>query len=86
VNDAEVMRPALAASREAGVDFDAAWTAALATLLAVEGHPSSAVARERRAWLHALKGTRGGWRAAYEGAPESRAEVAARDLQELVAA
>jgi len=85
VNDAEVMRSALAASREAGVDFDAAWTAALATLLAVEGHPSSAVARERRAWLHALRWARSAFEDAYLREPDHRGASAASDFEPLLA-
>jgi len=87
LNDAERVRRHLAAARAAGVRFDEAWAMALAvTLPPVEGHPSSTAVRERREWRHALKSTRGAWQAAYRRVPESRAEAAARDLEELLAA
>jgi hypothetical protein len=87
VNVAQHVREHLSASRTAGVDFADAWPAAMAEIMPpVRGHPSTTVARERRAWTAAFASTRAAWQDAYHRVPESRAEAAARALEELVAA
>jgi hypothetical protein len=65
------LRQQLAASRRAGVDFEAAWPPAVRA--AVTG---VSLARERAAWREALTATQASWRAAYEDSPATRSERA----------
>lgn len=74
---AETVRESLTASRAAGLDFDAAWLAALALVPAVD--------RESTSWRTVILGSRTTWRRAYLRVPPNRTDRRAHGLSALVA-
>ncbi|WP_156028224.1 hypothetical protein [Candidatus Solirubrobacter pratensis] len=66
----------LEASRVRGLGFDAAWRRALAECVPAPPARAGRAAREAAEWRAAITASRAAFRAAYERAPESRADRA----------
>ncbi len=84
-NMAAVVRLELAAAREAGVDFDAAWEAALERLNLDRRPGFPQRARELEAWGVGLRAAKPSFARAYNREAPTAGELELRDLLELVA-
>jgi len=85
-NLAAVVRAHLAAARARGEPFGPAWRAALAALpLDAPRRRATGRRREVESWREALAWARPHFERAYVGEAAQGAELAARDLAELVA-